>query len=181
MKSTIVKPCCSIGLTCSSMSRWTGRTAPVPRRPEGHPSGVVRDPSLPQPPQPKRITDGTTKQMPAATGSYAGASAVATDEPRTLPQAGANSAKLLTSSLRLQAGTRVRGEEVYLTGDGPSVIGGNRAEAVFDMSVVVLQTQASTLVPCHSFPTLSVARERTKRPQHRGQYAVLGSRLAARQ
>src|SRR5262252_8778706 len=40
-KSAMVKPCCSIGLTCSSMSRWVGGSAPVPRRADGHPLGRV--------------------------------------------------------------------------------------------------------------------------------------------
>jgi biotin synthase len=34
-----VKPCCSIGFTCSSISRCAGGIAPVPRRPEGQPIG----------------------------------------------------------------------------------------------------------------------------------------------
>src|SRR5262249_23388769 len=41
VKSAMVKPCCSIGLTSSSMSRWAGGSGPVPRRADGQPLGRV--------------------------------------------------------------------------------------------------------------------------------------------
>src|SRR5262249_43751906 len=41
VKSAMVKPCCSIGLTSSAMSRWAGGSAPVPRRADGQPLGRV--------------------------------------------------------------------------------------------------------------------------------------------
>src|SRR5262249_40221851 len=41
VKSAMVKPCCSVGLTSSSMSRWAGGSAPVPRRADGQPLGRV--------------------------------------------------------------------------------------------------------------------------------------------
>src|SRR5215813_6732978 len=40
-KSAMVKPCRSIGFTSSSMSRWAGGSAPVPRRADGQPLGRV--------------------------------------------------------------------------------------------------------------------------------------------